>query len=147
MRRFWAKVDRSGGPDACWPWLGARDRDGYGIFQLATRTTKKAHRVAFALANGREPDGDVLHKCPGGGNTWCCNPKHHAEGDDAENGRDSAASGRKRGERNGRAILCDADVEALRGDRAVGLSFRALAAKYRIGKTQAFRIAKGEQRT
>lgn len=27
---FWARIDRSGGVAACWPWLGVVDREGYG---------------------------------------------------------------------------------------------------------------------
>lgn len=28
MQRFDERVDRSGGPDACWPWTGAREKGG-----------------------------------------------------------------------------------------------------------------------
>lgn len=31
--RFWPKVDKSGGPDACWPWLGGINGDGYGFIR------------------------------------------------------------------------------------------------------------------
>src|SRR5438874_974236 len=27
---FWSKVDKSGGPDACWPWTGCINAWGYG---------------------------------------------------------------------------------------------------------------------
>ena len=40
---FWSLVDVSGGPDACWPWIGTTDRDGYGIWG----------RSASGTANGR----------------------------------------------------------------------------------------------
>lgn len=28
MDRFWRKVDTTGGPDACWPWLASKQRAG-----------------------------------------------------------------------------------------------------------------------
>lgn len=27
VAKFWAQVDRSGGPDACWPWLGKKTKE------------------------------------------------------------------------------------------------------------------------
>ena len=72
--RFWPKVDRSGGPDACWPWLARRDRQGYGAFAVVGEA-KRAHRVAWELANGRPFPADLVadHLCR---NTWCVNPDH-----------------------------------------------------------------------
>ena len=56
--QFWAKVDRSGGPDACWPWLG-RLYGGYGSFGGVG-----AHRVAYELLRGAIPEGrHVDHRC------------------------------------------------------------------------------------
>lgn len=71
--RFWAKVDRSGGPDACWPWLGARSNGGHGMFRLDGKTVP-AHRVAVML-DGREiPPGHVPdHLCR---QRHCNNPRH-----------------------------------------------------------------------
>lgn len=71
--RFWSRVDRSGGPDACWPWtLSVRDR-GYGYFKSEVGRNL-AHRFAYELAHGPIPEGlDVLHHC---GVRGCCNPAH-----------------------------------------------------------------------
>jgi hypothetical protein len=35
--RFWAKVKRAG-PDDCWPWLGARDKEQYGRAEVGRDT-------------------------------------------------------------------------------------------------------------
>jgi hypothetical protein len=70
--RFWKLVDSSGGPDACWPWLRARDKDGYGKVQVSGKTVR-ASRLAFKLKNGRYPEGLGLHSCD---HPWCCNPSH-----------------------------------------------------------------------
>jgi hypothetical protein len=52
--RLWEKVDRSGGPLACWPWTGCRDRNGYGQIGVAGRMVK-AHRIAWILTHGPIP--------------------------------------------------------------------------------------------
>lgn len=61
--RFWKLVDRSGGPDACWPWKGALSNKGYGQFHLGGRTVL-AHHVACVLA-GRHIPADLVpdHLC------------------------------------------------------------------------------------
>lgn len=84
--RFWAKVDRSGGPDACWPWTGFIDREGYGLIRLGD-TSVTSSRLAWTLTNGVNPEGlEVDHECHNrdiaceGGVTCphrrCCNPSH-----------------------------------------------------------------------
>src|ERR1035437_6125251 len=76
---FWSKVDRLGGPDACWPWMGARDQDGYGLFRppkATRRPTQRAHRFALELKLGRPlaPGMQARHAvCD---NPPCCNPAH-----------------------------------------------------------------------
>lgn len=85
--RFWAKVDRSGGPDACWPWIGHVKNNGYGVFWRAERDRPYAHRLAFTISHGAIAAGlDVDHQCHNrdggcyGGNACphrrCCNPAH-----------------------------------------------------------------------
>jgi hypothetical protein len=70
--RFWEKVDRSGGPAACWPWQGYRNPHGYGTICTGESDTL-THRVAWELAHGPIPPGKVVcHRCD---NPPCC----HAE--------------------------------------------------------------------
>lgn len=61
---FWAKVDRRGGVDACWPWLGAiHVVTGYGQVRYQSRF-RKAHQVAFEITNGPMPEGlEPDHTC------------------------------------------------------------------------------------
>lgn len=85
--RFWARVDRSGGPDACWPWKGKDfNRNGYGrVWSGPSRIG--AHLVAYTLAVGPIPEGHVLrHTCD---NRPCCNPAHHLPGTQQENVADA----------------------------------------------------------
>jgi hypothetical protein len=79
--QFWAKVDRSGGPDSCWIWSARLHRGGYGEFRMQIgsganrrRVYLKAHRVAYELAVGEIPTGLVLdHLCR---TRACVNPAH-----------------------------------------------------------------------
>lgn len=121
---FWAKVDKSGGPDACWPWTGARwtirpyghlERNGHKI---------KAHRYSWELTHGPIPTGlQVCHLCD---NPPCCNPTHLFLGTQQDNMDDMVSKGRHkngsrthpeamlRGERHPRAILTASQVAEIR---------------------------------
>jgi hypothetical protein len=89
--RFWEKVDRSV-LDGCWPFLGARDPDGYGRVMVGRDRRDKANRVAYMLTSGPIPDGlQVLHRCD---NPPCCNPAHLFAGTPLDNMRDMIAKGR-----------------------------------------------------
>jgi hypothetical protein len=62
-QRFWLHVDVRG-PDECWPWTGALNKYGYGIFQLAKGKSIKAHRFALMIDVGELPtDTSVDHTC------------------------------------------------------------------------------------
>lgn len=72
--RFWPKVDKSGGPDACWNWLGALSNRGYGAVYYKGLDSP-AHRVSMELA-GHTIDYKtqvVDHRCK---NIRCVNPRH-----------------------------------------------------------------------
>ena len=58
--RFWSKVDKTG---ECWIWTGAKDHLGYGMLRR-DREYKRAHRVAYEMANGPIPEGKLIdHMC------------------------------------------------------------------------------------
>jgi hypothetical protein len=71
--RFWQKVDRSGGADACWPWQRPLSRNGYGIFSIRGKHLP-AHRFAYELLVGPIPEGlEIDHLCRV---RHCVNPAH-----------------------------------------------------------------------
>jgi hypothetical protein len=74
-QRLWSRVDRSAGPEACWPWTGATFPGGYGSFYVDRWLhCRPAHRSVFTLTNGPIPDGlEIDHSCR---NRKCCNPAH-----------------------------------------------------------------------
>jgi hypothetical protein len=136
--RLWAKVDRSGGPDACWIWLGPVNRSGYGQIQRNGKNIG-VHRAAYELAHGEIPEGvDVCHNCPGGDNPRCCNERHLWLGTHQDNMRDMERKGRAR-HRNGEAVnfakLTAADVVIVRELAAKGVTLRALAKEYGVSPT------------
>jgi hypothetical protein len=97
--RFWSKVDRSGGPEACWPWIGNRSVDGYGLLWVKGKHTR-AHRIALVLASGSIPFGMcACHACD---SPPCCNPAHLFRGTSFDNMRDMQEKGRSAtGDKNG----------------------------------------------
>jgi hypothetical protein len=129
IKRFWEKVDRNGGPDSCWPWIGYVDNPGYGGFAIKQRYYR-ASRIAYLVGIGPFPtDLHVLHRCD---NTKCCNPNHLFLGTDADNAADCMAKGRNTlGERNGVSKLTDEKVREMRRRYADGgISIRQLAREY-----------------
>jgi hypothetical protein len=70
IRRFAAKIDATGEvpPDTtlgpCWPWTGALNSDGYGVFRVGPDRLVRAHVYAFEIVHGPVPPGHELdHLC------------------------------------------------------------------------------------
>ena len=96
ISRFWQKIKfplPSKMRNACWLWVGSRDRYGYGQFKEKSRCPpKRSHRFVWQLFHGSIPAGaQVLHSCD---NPACCNPLHLRLGSHVENMEDKRRRGR-----------------------------------------------------
>jgi integrase len=84
--RFWQRVARGQG---CWEWQGKPGPRGFGRMQVDGRS-QLAHRVAWFLAEGSWPAGEVRQTC---GNRLCVRREHLVcDGTSAQ----SAAANRRR---------------------------------------------------
>lgn len=163
--RFWSKVDRSGGPDACWPWTACRTPKGYGQVR-AGYVRVYAHRLAYTLTTATIPSGEffgttcVCHNCD---NPGCCNPAHLWLGSVADNNADRSTKGRNgrgrafgerngsrmhpetrpRGERNGLSKLTDAAIPSIRMALARGESPGSIARRFGVSCSTIRNIAIG----
>lgn len=141
LQRLFASTDRSGGSDACWPWTGAINSSGYGVLEIGSRTDgsrrlARAHVLTYRLAYGAPPPDKpcILHTCD---NPPCCNPRHLWTGTVADNQADMASKGRARGprgEKQGNAKLCEADIRAIRA-AARTTSGADLARQYGVSRS------------
>lgn len=72
LDRLWSRIDQKDHED-CWPWIGAKNGNGYGRINLGERLAYP-HRLVFEVTAGPIPDGmQVDHTCH---NRSCCNPAH-----------------------------------------------------------------------
>lgn len=118
----------------CLEWTGCFQR--YGIVRVAGRS-RKAHRVAWELANGRPipPGLNVLHRCDNG---RCVEPQHLFLGTQADNVADMCSKGRNVPGRSlpgiayRNAKLSVQAVASIRAAVAAGESRRAVARQHSI---------------
>lgn len=97
--RLWSLVSKAT-PNECWPWMGWRNEQGYGRFEIDGKTYY-AHRAIYLLARPgsirlnapkrRTARGFLRHSCD---NPPCCNPAHLIIGTHAENMHDKSKRGR-----------------------------------------------------
>lgn len=109
-------------PDAngCVRWVGPTANGGYGAVQWRGRSMN-AHRAAYEIYHQCEvPKGVVVrHTCD---NPWCVAKDHLVLGTARDNVMDAIERGRFRsghmpGEKNGRALLSEADVLLIRASK------------------------------
>ena len=82
IAKFWTWVAKHG-PNDCWEWLGAHDKDGYGVFH-PTSGWYRAHRVACFLIY-KDAGSMTCHTC---NNPGCVNPRHLYPGNGKLNSKD-----------------------------------------------------------
>lgn len=148
--RFWAKVDTSGGSNACWEWTAGLNK-GYGKIGVKM-SYQLAHRVSYELHIGPIPKGlHVLHSCD---NPACVNPIHLFIGTNDDNIADKLSKGRQaspRGMKNANAKLTPEAVRDIRENYVPGsqgsrqkYSLRYFARKYKVSHPTILRVVKNE---
>lgn len=149
LAEVFAAKHHHGAADECWPWIGARNSQGYGIIQQWNYDTHPrsairvaAHRLSWELHRGPIPDGlFVCHSCD---NPPCVNPAHLFVGTHQDNMDDRTRKGRQglklhperasRGESRPGARLTYEKAEEIRRMRAEGVTFVALAARFGVSR-------------
>jgi hypothetical protein len=145
--RFWEKVDKRG-PDECWPWLGARNQNGYGKFR--SPTDQLAHRFSYTLSRGPIAEGlCVCHHCD---NPACCNPDHLFLGTPADNAQDKVSKNRQArlsrpGSLHSRARFTDDDILNIRRRYLNGETQKALAQEFSTSQSTISKIVLGTRWT
>jgi hypothetical protein len=135
--RFWSKVDRSGGPNACWPWLAGINEKGYGRFRMDGKL-HRANRVAFFLTHGHWPQ-TARHTCD---NPPCCNPAHIIDGTVQNNNHDAFHRNRDNRRRYSRDVVAEVLERVARGQTQ-----RHVAAVVGVSKSTVNDICNGHTRT
>lgn len=141
IEKFWSRVDRSGGPDACWPWQGATISNGYGNLRWQGES-QLSHRVAFLIVHGHRPTPCGLHRCD---NRICCNPNHISEGTYADNNADARQKGRAvnlSGEKNGYSKLTEDQVRDIRSRCEAKENYGRIAEDHGIARTCVSKVCK-----
>jgi DNA-binding MarR family transcriptional regulator len=141
-QRFWSKVQKTNG---CWLWTGSLASRGYGQIKIATRISRRSHRLAWELTNGPIPRGlFVCHRCD---NRRCVNPDHLFLGTNQDNMDDMKQKGRSPrygGAKSHKAKLTESDVQAIRADYSTGsVTMRSLADRFGVTVTNVSDILKG----
>lgn len=135
VTEFWTCVDRSNGPEACWPWMGYEE-DGYGKYYWAGRMVG-SHELAVTFTTGetRAKDLDTCHSC---NNPICCNPSHLRFDTRVSNVADMLAARR---DRPGR--LTDEQVTVMRTRYTNGARQADLASRYGVTTSMVSQIVRG----
>lgn len=134
--RFWNKVDQSGGPDACWPWMGTRKKSEHGHFRIDGHV-EQCGRIVLSLTLGL-PLRDKWWACHRCDNPPCCNPAHLFVGDSQANTADMVAKKRHAfGEKSGMAKLTD---DAVRLIRSMSGSGPKIAERFGVKKAAIYAV-------
>ena len=138
-------LDRSGGPDGCWPFTGAVNGNGYGRMQIAG-VTKGVHVWAYEEAFGPVPDGLIVrHKCD---NPICGNPAHLEVGTHQDNMDDKVERGRQShmcGEQAPTAILTAPQVLEIRKLRRQDARVVDIASQFGVSCGTVYAIISGKR--
>lgn len=130
-QRFWYYVRKA---DGCWLWVGARNKNGYGVFRVAGKNVL-AHRFMYELMQGELAGYHVCHSCD---NPQCVNPEHMFLGTDADNHTDKAKK-----LRGGRALTGE-QVKEIKQLVSSGIILQDIAEQFGVSRKSVQRIKNGQ---
>ena len=148
--RFWEKVDKTNGEDACWEWKGHKNLGGYGSFGITLDVSKytqiPAHRFAYMITYDipyLPRNVFVCHSCD---NPPCCNPRHLWLGSNKSNQIDYFAKGlpnrHPTGKDNHMTKLTEEKVLEIRRLGNSGLSMQKIAKIFGVANSTIFYVLK-----
>lgn len=149
LEDFFARVDRSGGPKACWPWIGRSfTGSGYGQIMRGGRRYS-THQYSYLLHYGHLPEGrDICHRCD---NPACVNPGHLFAATHLENVLDRERKGRGNTHKGSHghftSKLSDDDVRAIRVLYGQGWTQSAIGAQFGVTQIAISLIVRGINRS
>ncbi len=131
--RFWKNVDKTGGKNACWPWIASVNKSGYGQVNIGG-SIYKCHRVALHM-DSPAPSND-LYACHTCDNSRCCNPAHLYWGSAKRNTNDRDERGRRKGPAGVTHHKAKLDPEKVREIRRLASSMtqRELSAMFGVAQ-------------
>lgn len=133
--RFWGKVDKSAGEDACWT---MNTRGGYPYFMVG-KHNKRAARVSYELYIGPIPSGLwVCHHCD---NPPCVNPAHLFLGNSSKNQIDC----RDKGRLGARAKLRPGQAAEIRRRYPSGGTLKEIGEDFGITESAVSRVVNGSR--
>jgi hypothetical protein len=141
--RFWEKVRKE--PGGCWIWTAGTDKDGYGMFQVAARVTRRAPKWIYERMVGPVPDG--LHVCHHCDEAACVNyEKCLFIGTPLDNMRDRNRKGRQmKGGAHYAARVTAEQVTEMRTRKAAGESIYSFHGEYGLSYSAAKLAVSGKR--
>lgn len=137
LKEHWFRYVDETPENACWLWMGPKDKDGYGKMCHEGKHLR-AHRVSYELHIGKIESGKlVCHSCD---NPTCVNPAHLFVGTNSENMIDMVCK-----ERGGAQKLSPSDVMAIRTLLAEGYGAEDVAVKFNVHVYTIRRIRNGRR--
>lgn len=126
----------------CWPWIGCKNKKGYGVFRMFARGIQ-AHRASWWIHKGEKVPDHLLacHTCD---NPSCVNPDHIFIGTNKDNMRDMVEKGRKPrplGELSHNSKLKEFEVLEIYKSH---LPASAIHEKYGVSQSTIWAIRKGD---
>ena len=145
LKSFWSKIDKSGGLNSCWMWMGAKTILGYGRKWDGKRYLY-AHRISYELFYGFCPNKLVIcHNCD---IPSCVNPRHLTLGTQRDNIKDMIQKSRQAKEfRRWNCKLSNSQIEEIRARYADGnLKQWELGLEYGVRQDHISRIVNYKKR-